>query len=182
MSYASVPYAASEAVLAPAIGYPWYTVRVKPNFEKTAALSLRGKGIPEFLPLYQTLRRWSDREKMTELPLFPGYIFAQFNPEIRTPVLSSVGVLGILGAGRTAIPVDPEELEAIRTLAREGLPCEPWPFLREGQRVRVTAGGLAGVEGLLVSLRNANHLVLQVSLLQRSVLVHLDRHQIAPIL
>jgi transcription antitermination factor NusG len=161
---------------------PWYAVRVKPNFERTAALSLRGRGIPEFLPLYRTLRRWSDREKMMELPLFPGYIFAQLNPEIRTPILSSPGILAILGIGKTPVPVDPAELEAIRNVAREGLPCEPWPFLREGQRVRVTAGGLAGVEGLLLSLRNANHLVLQVSLLQRSVLVHLDRHQIAPIL
>jgi len=161
--------------------YPWYAVRVKPNFEKTAALSLRGKGITEFLPLYRTLRRWSDRDKMTELPLFPGYLFAQFNPEIRTPVLSSPGVLGILGTGRSAIPVDAAEIDAIRNVAREGLPCEPWPFLREGQRVRVTAGGLSGVEGILLSLRNANHLVLQVSLLQRSVLVHIDRHHITPV-
>ena len=162
-------------------GDPWYAIRVKPNFEKTAAASLRGKGYTEFLPLYRSVRRWSDRNKITELPLFPGYIFARFDAAQRVPILATPGVLNLVGFGKTPVAVDEAELEAIRRVAHEGLTAEPWPFLTEGQRVRVMCGALKGVEGQLLAIRNQSHLVLTVSLLQRAVVVHIDRQNITPI-
>lgn len=160
----------------------WYAIRVKPNFEKTSSASLRSRGYTEFLPLYRSVRRWSDRNKITELPLFPGYIFARFDAEHRLPVLTTPGVLNLVGFGKTPVAVDEAELEAIRRVAREGLTAEPWPFLAEGQRVRVTHGALAGIEGQLLAIRNQSHLILTVSLLQRAVMVHVDRQNITPIL
>lgn len=159
----------------------WYAVRVNPNFEKTAAVSPRAKGYIEFLPLYRAVRQWSDRKKTEDLPLFPGHIFARFNPDIRTPILATPGVVGIVAIGRMPYPVEDAELEAVRRVAREGLPAEPWPFLHQGQRIRITSGSLMGTEGLLHTIRNQSHLVLQETLLQRAVLVHIDRQSIAPV-
>ena len=53
----------------------WYALRVKSNFERASAAILSGKGFETYLPLYRELRRWSDRANVTEVPLFPGYVF-----------------------------------------------------------------------------------------------------------
>jgi hypothetical protein len=56
--------------------HPWFALRVKSRTEKVVATIARNKGYEEFLPLYQCRRKWSDRFKSVELPLFPGYVFA----------------------------------------------------------------------------------------------------------
>ncbi len=80
------------------------------------------------------------------------------------------------------MPVDPSELDVIHRITDAGTPAEPWPFLEEGQRVRVDYGPLAGVEGLLLKVRSQTRLVVSVILLQRSVAVEVDRDAISPIL
>src|SRR6202040_2303430 len=60
---------------------PWFALRVRPNYEKPVAAALRGKGFQEFLPLVQSRRQWSDRVKVMDLPLFPGYLFCRLNLE-----------------------------------------------------------------------------------------------------
>jgi len=162
--------------------HPWYGVQVRPRFEKLAAAALRGKGYEEFLPLYQVRNRWADRFKIVELPLFTGYVFCRLNVHERLPVLTTPGVISIVGAGRTPVPVDEKEIEAIQAIAKSGTPAAPWPFLKEGQRVRVARGALRDIEGILVTIKNAFRVVVSVTLLQRSVAVEVDRDAICPVL
>lgn len=131
-------------------------------------------GYEHFQPTCIVRRRWSDRIKQTEDPLFPGYLFCRFDPLNRLPVLTAPGVIAIVSFGRTLLPVDEQEIEAIRKLVASGFPLYPSPFLRVGQRVRIEEGALAGLEGILMEVRNRHRVVASISLLQRSVGVEID--------
>lgn len=160
---------------------PWYAVRVQSRFENVVSAALRGKGYEEFLPLYCAVRRWSDRKKKIDLPLFPGYLFCRFNPDRLLPILTTPGVVQVVCAGKIPIPVAEEEVEAVRRILLSGLLAQPWPFLAVGSRVYIERGPLAGLEGIITSTEKSFRLVVSVSLLQRSVAVEIDRDWARPI-
>jgi transcription antitermination factor NusG len=162
-------------------GHPWFAVRVRSNYERTTSTILRSKGYEEFPALYPSKRRWSDRLKEVELPLFPGYVFCRFDSDRRLPILTTAGVVHIVGVGNTPEPVDGAEIAAIQAVVRSGLPAGPWPFLRVGERVRVECGSMKDVEGIVVSLKKQLRLVISVTLLQRSVAVEIERGWIRPV-
>ncbi len=160
---------------------PWFALHVRSRCEKIVSTSLQSKGYEEFLPLYRSRNRWSDRLKDVDLPLFPGYVFCRFDPGRRLPVLTTPGVVAIVGSGKTPQPVEPAELAAIQSLTKSGLPAIPWPYLKAGERVRIEHGALEGVEGILTAVKKELRVVLSVTLLQRSVAVEIDRDFIRPI-
>jgi transcription antitermination factor NusG len=148
--------------------YPWFALQVRYQYENVVTAHLNGKGYEWFLPLYKRRRRWSDRIKETEQPLFPGYVFCRLNPLNRLPILTTPGVSLIVGVGKTPEPIDETEIAAIQSAVKSGLPSQPWPFVHIGQRVRIEQGPLCGLEGLLLDVRGHHRLVLSVTLLQRS--------------
>jgi transcription antitermination factor NusG len=152
----------------------WYALQVRSRFEMSVANQLRGMGYEEFLPLHECRKRWSDRIKVVQTPLFPGYLFCRLDPQNRLPILKTPGVIQIVGYNRQPIPVDDEEVKSIQTLVSSGIPNQPWPFLKAGERVRIEAGPLHGLEGILVEFKGNHRLILSVSLLQRSVAVEMD--------
>lgn len=163
-------------------GVRWYAIHVRSRLVSVACATLCGKGYEVFLPVYRSRRKWSDRIKERELPLFPGYLFCRFDVNDRlVPIVTTPGVIGIVSAGKTPIPVDEEEIEAIRAILRSGLAAKPWPFLRIGSKVYLEAGPLAGLEGIVTSVGKVYRLVVSVSMLQRSVAVEIDREWARPI-
>jgi len=160
---------------------PWFALRVKARAEKVVSVLTRQKGFEEFLPLYQCRRRWSDRFKSVELPLFPGYVFCRFDPEFRLPLLTIPGVAGIVGIGKAPAPIDSTEIATIQAAVGAGLLTEPYPFLEVGQRVRLAEGPLAGLEGFLVEVRKQQRIAVSVSLLKRSVAVEIERNWVRPL-
>jgi transcription antitermination factor NusG len=163
------------------IAEQWFAIRVKSRCEKVVSTIARNKGFEEFLPLYESRQRWSDRSKSVEFPLFPGYVFCRLNPQHRLPLLTIPGVLHFVGIGKTPVPIDDEEIIAIQSAVKSGLSAEPWPFLEAGQRVRLEDGPLAGMEGFLVEVRKRFRVVVSVTLLKRSVAVEIDREWVAPL-
>jgi transcription antitermination factor NusG len=159
----------------------WFALRVKSRCEKAVAMIAQNKGFEEFLPLYQSQRRWSDRLKSVELPLFPGYLFCRLDPQHRLPLLTIPGVLHFVGIGKTPAPIEDAEITAIQTAVRSGLWTEPWPFLEIGQRVRLNDGPLTGLEGILVGTSKQERLIVSVTLLRRSVAVAIERHWATPL-
>jgi transcription antitermination factor NusG len=161
----------------------WYALQIQSRLANIASTALRGKGYDEFLPVYSARRRWSDRVKQIELPLFPGYLFCRFDPQDRTlPILSTPGVIGIVGAGKTPVPVADHEIEAVRLVIRSGLAAQPWPYLGVGSRIYMEAGPLAGLEGNITNTDKVCRVVVSVALLQRSVAVEIDREWARPVL
>jgi transcription antitermination factor NusG len=159
----------------------WFAIRVKSRCEKIAASMAQNRGFEEFLPLYQSRHRWSDRVKSVELPLFPGYIFCRLNPDHRLPLLTIPGVLHLVGIGKTPAPIEDAEIAAIQSAVRSGLSAEPWSFLEVGQRVRLEDGPLVGLEGILIEANEEQRIVVSVTLLRRSVAVAIERHWVRPL-
>lgn len=132
-------------------------------------------------PTYGSRRRWSDRYQDIELPLFPGYVFCRFDPRFRLPVLTTPGVLGVVGVGPKPQPVSDTEMAAIRTVVHSGVLAQPFPFVQQGDRVRIAEGPLTGTEGIIVTVKESCRLVVSISLLQRSVSIEIARHWARPV-
>ena len=162
------------------INNSWYALRVRNRFENAVATHLHARGYESFLPLYKCRHRWSDRFKEIDLPLFPGYVFCQFNPMNRLPILSIPGVVHVVGVGKTPVPIDETEIAAIQAAVKSGLASRPWPFLQVGHGVKIEYGPLRGVEGILLGFGKDQRLVLSISLLQRSVAVQVDAAWVLP--
>jgi transcription antitermination factor NusG len=156
----------------------WYAVQVRPKSERCTSQFLHAKGYDPFLPLYPCRRRWSDRIKELHLPLIPNYLFCRVTSEAIGAIVTTPGVIRIVGAGRTPIAIDDHEISALQRIDALRLSARPWPFLREGQTVQVTDGPLAGTRGVLLRVKSAQRLVVSVSLLQRSVAVELDANSV----
>jgi transcription antitermination factor NusG len=159
---------------------PWFALQTRQRYEEFVAKQLRGKGFAPFVPMYTTWRRWSDRTKEVTLPLFPGYVFCRFNPMNRLPILTSAGVIQVVGAGKNPTAIEDDEIAAIQRADSSGLPRQPWPYLGIGEKVKVVFGPLSGLEGILTDYKGFHRLILSVNLLQRSVAVTLDRTWVLP--
>jgi transcription antitermination factor NusG len=159
----------------------WYAVYTRHQHEKAVAENFSGRGLEVFLPLYETLRQWNDRQKRLSLPLFPCYVFYRGNVERRARVLSTPGVHSIVGFGGQPAAIQETEIEAIRIAVTSGLRAEPFPFLQCGDRVRVKAGPLEGIEGILVRKKNSSRLILSAELLQKSMAVEVDAFSVEPV-
>ena len=158
----------------------WYALFVRPNHEKNVSYVLEQKGIEQLLPLYKVKKKWSDRYKEVELPLFPGYVFGCFDPSRRVPVLNTPGVIDIVRNGPDLAPIALSEITALQTLMKAGIPCQPWPYLEAGQLVEIESGPLTGLTGTVITVKSEMRLVLSVKLLHRSVLTELDRDWVRP--
>ena len=158
----------------------WFAIYVQAKHEKVVASMLKTKGLDTCLPLTKTVRKWSDRHQEVEEPIFPGYVFCEFNSEFRTPVLRTAGVVQILGAGKRVLPLETSELDALKALERTKAPVEPWPFINKGQWVCVEKGPLAGLTGVVAECKSGLRVVVSIGLLQRSVAVEVNRSQIRP--
>ncbi len=161
--------------------FPWYALKVRARGEAQIRTALERKSYETLLPTYQETRQYSDRIKKIDAPLFPGYLFCRLDVAHRLPILTTPGVDYILGTNGEPEPLPEEEIQAIERVLGSGAVARPWPFLKTGSRVRVERGAFLGVEGILLSERGTDRLILSISMLQRSVSVEIDRSWIRPI-
>lgn len=161
--------------------WPWFAILVRTGREKTANLLLENSGYECLLPVSKSTRHWSDRTKVIEVPLFPGYLFCRMNPHNRLTVLMTPGVMQIVGVGKTPIPVEEEEIAAIQRVQKSGLSAMPWPYMQIGNVAQILEGPLRGLAGIIVKIKSGTKLVLSVGLLQRSVAVEVERNWIGEV-
>jgi len=152
----------------------WYALYTRHQHEKTVAGQLVAKGFQVFLPLYSTVHRWKDRNKQLELPLYPGYVFLNDRLDRTLQILMTPGVHSIVGTASGPEPIPDHEIDAVKRVIASSAEVEPHPFLRCGDRVRVTHGPLEGIEGILLRKKNAYRLVLSMEMLKKSVAVEID--------
>jgi transcription antitermination factor NusG len=157
----------------------WFAVVTKPRHERTVSAAFRAKDLQEFLPQYSARRRWSDRAKTVDLPLFPGYVFCRFGRADSYAVRQTPGVIEVVGFGGKPMPIEDHEIASLQTAVASGHSLQPWPFVRVGDRVRIDDGPLAGVSGVMIREKGAVRVVLSIELLQRSVVVEVPRDAVA---
>ena len=144
----------------------WFALAVRAKHERSIARLLESKGYETFVPLYT--KDTASKRKPTEIPLFPGVVFARFDMNRRLPVLVTPGVTNILGDD---IPLS--EIDSLRIATSHTYPVFPFPFLEAGHKVQITSGALSGVEGVVVEVHGSTRVILSVSHLKRSVLLEL---------
>ena len=156
----------------------WYAAYTSANHEKRVANELERRSVEHFLPLYLSSRRWKDRHVQLQLPLFHGYVFVRLALRDRLQVLQVPGVAKLVGFNGTPTPLPREEIDALRTSLASGVRAEPHPYLTAGRRVRVKAGPLTGMEGILVKRKNRSRFVVSVELIQRAIAVEIGETDI----
>ena len=134
----------SWQIATPALGsipeeQSWYALLTRARHEKIVTNRLQEVGVTSFLPTIMQERRWSDRKKMVEFPLFSCYVFAKFAPNRseRLRVLRVEGVFGLVGGRGEGTPIPDEQINAVQGLVETQLPWSSHPFLKIGQRVRI---------------------------------------------
>ena len=159
----------------------WWALYTRHQHEKTVFNALLAKNFEVFLPMYESLRRWKDRNKLLAFPLFPCYVFVRGGLDRRLQVLTTPGVHKILYRGESVAAIPEQEIESIRRSLDANLRIEPHPLLKCGDRVRVTRGTLAGVEGILVRKKGLCRLILSVEMLAQAVAVEIDAADVVPV-
>jgi transcription antitermination factor NusG len=163
-----------------ASGPEWYPLQTRYQCEKKVDAALRHEGFESFAPMQLETRRWSDRTKLVESPLFPGYTFVRMEaePELLIKVLRLPGLVRFVTSGRELVAVPNEEIEVVRAVVQSNTAYEPGPFPAIGERVRIRGGCLEGVEGILIAQTGRGEIVISVGAIQRSLKIPLAGYQV----
>ena len=177
----------SIASLAPLTALPtaffqpnWYAVQLAVNQEKQAASRLQQRGIESFLPLYQEVRRRTDRKVVLQLPLFPGYVFVRIALLDRLKVLETPRVVRLVGFGPIPLAIPESDIETLRAglTIRQAM---PHLYLQVGRRVRVVAGPFTGMQGILLRRKSSLRVVVSIDAILSSFTVEVDESEIESI-
>jgi transcriptional antiterminator NusG len=150
----------------------WFAIRTRSNREAVITDSLLGKGFEAWCPRYKTTR---SNTVGPGKAVFPGYVFCRLAVSHRMPVLTVPGVVGIVSSGRIPLSIDEKEIESLRIVMESRLPIGPHDYLKAGDSVRIKDGPLTGAEGYIMQ-KEGEHLVVSITLLQRSVSVSVQGH------
>jgi transcription termination/antitermination protein NusG len=156
----------------------WYAIWTRSHSEQLVADQLVAKGLRVFLPKLSVWSRRGGVRRLIGVPMFSGYVFLNesMDKNIYLEVIKSRGVVRLLGDRWDSLSmIPPAEMESLQQVIDAGLPVTPHSYFREGQQVRITAGPLKGVQGVLVENQmEKGLLILSIELLQRSVAVKVD--------
>lgn len=151
----------------------WYALYVQVRHEKTVGAQIELRGIPCYVPLYEAVRRWSDRKTVVSLPLFPGYIFVRVALSQANSLTGIRGAVSLVGFGNKPSPIPDEQIATLQAAlsARASIPV---PYFPTNTPVRILAGPLAGLEGVVMRDKGKSRMVVSLDMIMRSVSVELD--------
>jgi len=159
----------------------WYAVFTLPQNEKSVVKHLYMREIDSFLPTYETVRIWKNRQRMKiVLPLFPTYLFVRINSRERAKVLQTPGVLQIVGNRTESVPLPDSEIEFLRSgFCRQRI--EPYRELIVGEKVRIKSGVMQGLQGTLVRKSSSMRFVLTLELINQHAAIQVDAEDLESI-
>jgi len=155
----------------------WFAIQVRPQAEHMVAELLKYKGYETFLPMS---RKRTSRTVRAEVPLFAGYVFCRVCTDSQGLIVTTPGVVRILGFGRDPEPIPDIEIDSLKRVIQTGLPMQDWPQMEAGERVRLTDGPLRGCEGVVKTINQENCVILSLTILRRSVMTRVAREWLAP--
>ena len=150
----------------------WWVVHTRSRNEKALAQDLKSKDISYFLPMSWKVSRKSRRTTRSLLPLFNGYLFFCGKENERIELLKTNRVAHLIEVDNQQKLLD--ELVQVNQALQSGAPLTPHNYIKEGQKCRVIAGPLMGLEGIVVRSNNATRLVLQIDMLGQAASVEID--------
>jgi len=157
----------------------WYSIQTRYRFERKVTTQLQHKGLQTFLPLLEEFHRWSDRRQPVFIPLFSGYTFVRsdLSAGLRLELLHTEGVIGLITRRGVANPIPAKQIDDLRKLLSQKVPCSLHAFLKVGQQVRIRGGCLDGLEGILEQSGDKN-LVISIESIQRAVAITIEGYEL----
>ena len=173
--------AMTEAIRNPTPALHWYAIHTRSRHEKAIAARLDSQATETFLPLHRTRKMWKNGVHAdVDQPLFPCYLFARISIYDRLRLLQTPGVLGFAATTARPTAIPNEEISLLRAATVE-LKAEPHPYLNCGDRVKIVAGPLVGMEGILMRRKHDLRVVLSIEAIMRSIAVEVSEFDIDPI-
>jgi transcription antitermination factor NusG len=158
----------------------WYALHTRSRHEKRVAERLVSQSLETFLPLHRSRHTWKNGVHVdVDLPLFPCYLFARASVYDRIRLLQHPGVLGFAASSAKPTVISDQEISILRT-ATERFKAEPHPYLNNGDAVRIVAGPLAGMTGILTRRKQEYRVVLSIEAIMRSIVVEVSEFEIEP--
>ena len=152
----------------------WIVVRSKPRSEKVVYKELVSKNIEAYLPLLKERRKWSDRKKWVEFPLFSSYLFARIDIKNSIFVLQTQGVNTIIKFGEKIAVVQDDVIKAMRLAIEGGYQLEPTEYFVEGNLVEVIAGPMKGVSGIVARVKGQSRLIIKIDAIQQALSIQIE--------
>jgi transcriptional antiterminator NusG len=158
----------------------WFAIQTFPRHEKKVAAEIQEKGIGTFLPLISAKHQWSDRQRLVEEAMFPGYAFVRMVQTLnnRVAILRTQGVARFVGIRGIGVPIPDEQIESVQAVLAQGIPFRPHSFPGVGRRVRIRGGSFDGVEGILTAVNGDQTLVISIEIIQRSLAIRVAGYQV----
>ena len=153
----------------------WIAVYTKPRHEKTVEKELQKKEFEVYLPLLKQRRKWSDRKKWVEFPLFRSYIFVKTEIKNALFVLQTLGVVKVVKFGGEVAVIQNDSIQAIKLMIEGGYMPEATDYFIKGEAVEVKSGPLKGLIGEVIRVHNSDRLLIRVDAIQHSISVQIDR-------
>jgi transcription elongation factor/antiterminator RfaH len=152
----------------------WYALYLRSRYEKRANQLLLGKGVESFLPLIEEVHTWSDRKKRVEEPLFRGYLFVRTDLKNRVAILETDGVVHFVQVGAKLSPIPDDQINWVKILVGHPDRVVRESYMKEGQRVRVTAGPLTGLQGYVLKVKSSTRVVVSLDAIAQSVSIDIE--------
>lgn len=158
----------------------WIAVYTKPRHEKTVSNELYKKGFEVYLPLLREKRKWSDRKKWIEFPLFRSYLFVKTDVKNVLFVVQTYGVVKVIKFGKEIGIIQNKIINSIKLMIEGGYKPEPLDYFIKGDPVIVKEGPLKGLIGEVVRIDNNERLIVRIDAIQHSVSVQIERGFLKP--
>ena len=159
----------------------WYALYTRPRWEKKVNDLLTRKGMESYCPLNRVRRRWTDRTKIVQVPLFTSYVFVHITEAEKGEVRFTDGVVNFVYWERKPAIIRNEEIELIKKFLRDYEDVEVRPLtLTEGQRVRIRTGVMMNKEGVVAQIKN-NRAVVVIESLGYELAAQFEKRNLEPV-
>ena len=153
----------------------WIAIYTKPQHENAVKSALKLKGFEVYLPILKERRKWSDRKKWVEFPLFKCYLFVKTNSKYSIDILKTNGVVKIIKFGNNIATIQNSIIDSLKLMIEGGYKPITVDYFLKGDPVRVKEGPLKGLIGQVIRINNHNSLVLRIDAVQHSVSVKINQ-------
>ena len=154
--------------------HKWYAVYTRARWEKKVSKLFEEAGIEHYLPLYKTVRFWSDRKKTVVVPLFPSYVFVKTNLQEFFNVLNTPGVARIIKFEGKHVAVPEQQIEAIKLILSEKIEFQTINIKPEpGDFLEIEKGALRGKKGELIEYRGKKKIAIRLDAIEKSIIINI---------
>ena len=154
----------------------WIALYTKPRHEKIVLRELKKKGFQTYLPLLKERRKWSDRKRWVEFPMFKSYIFVKTELKESIFIIQTSGVVKIIKFGNKIATIQNSIIDSLKLMIEGGYSPESTDYFIKGDLAEVVDGPLKGVVGAVARIDGKDRLIIRIDCIQHSVSIQIKRN------